>query len=153
MTALRLAEAGVRVTLIESDFPGGGSTGAAMGHIVAMDDSPEQLALCAPFARSLGRACRGPAGARRIDRCGTLWLAADDDELAAAARVEMLTPIIVVAAEVVDARALYALEPHLRPGLAGGLFVPGDAVCYPPAIARALTERAVGSGTHVRANG
>ena len=36
-TALALAEAGARVTLVEGAFAGSGSTGAAMGHLVVMD--------------------------------------------------------------------------------------------------------------------
>ncbi|MGH7584467.1 MAG: FAD-dependent oxidoreductase, partial [Gemmatimonadales bacterium] len=46
MTAVAFVESGLRVALLEADFPGGGSTGAAMGHIVVMDDSPAQMALC-----------------------------------------------------------------------------------------------------------
>ena len=34
-----LAEAGCRVSVLEAGFPGAGATGAAMGHIVVMDDS------------------------------------------------------------------------------------------------------------------
>lgn len=149
MTALGLSEAGARVTLIEADFPGGGSTGAAMGHIVAMDDSPEQLALCAHSRRRWGQLAATLPVSGEIDRCGTLWIATDEAELDAGRDRAITYAAQQVAAEVVDARALVELEPHLRDGLAGGLLVPGDAVCYPPAIARALSERVAAAGTVV----
>ena len=142
MTALGLAEAGLRVTLVESEFPGGGSTGAAMGHIVVMDDSPAQLALCAHSRTRWDQlAATLPARAEH-DRCGTLWIAATESELDGARQRVAGYTAHGVTADLVDQRGLYQLEPQLRPGLAGGLLVPGDAVCYPPAIARALTERA-----------
>jgi glycine/D-amino acid oxidase-like deaminating enzyme len=150
MTALGLAEAGVRVTLIESHFPGGGSTGAAMGHIVAMDDSAQQLSLCAHSRERWHQLVASLPESGEHDRCGTLWIAADDAELAAArARIPAYASHNV-AAELVDQRGLYQLEPRLRPGLAGGLLVPDDAVCYPPAITRDLAERATRLGVIVR---
>jgi glycine/D-amino acid oxidase-like deaminating enzyme len=42
-TALGLAERGLRVLVVERAFAGAGSTGAAMGHLVVMDDTPAQL--------------------------------------------------------------------------------------------------------------
>ncbi len=146
MTAVALLDAGARVTLIESEFPGCGSTGAAMGHIVAMDDSPAQLALCAHSRRRWGQLAATLPVAGEVDRCGTLWIAADDAELEAGRARVAAYAAHQVTSEVVDARGLYQLEPHLRGGLAGGLLVPGDAVCYPPAIARALTERVIAGG-------
>ena len=150
MTALSLAEAGVQVTLIESEFPGGGSTGAAMGHIVAMDDSPAQLALCA-YSRTRWQelaATLPPAGEH--DRCGTLWIAADDSEIDTARQRSANYAKQGIAAEVVDDTGLRRLEPALREGLPGGLLVPDDAVCYPPAIARELTARAAKARAVIR---
>jgi glycine/D-amino acid oxidase-like deaminating enzyme len=150
MTALSLAEAGVHVTLIESDFPGGGSTGAAMGHIVAMDDSPAQLALCT-YSRTRWHdlAATLPSSGEH-DTCGTLWIAADDVEIDTARQRAASYARHGVAAEVVDGPALCRLEPGLREGLPGGLLVPDDAVCYPPAIARELTARAAKAHAVVR---
>lgn len=150
MTALGLAEAGARVTLIESHFPGGGSTGAAMGHIVAMDDSAAQLSLCAHSRNRWQQLAASLPDNVEHDRCGTLWIAADASELTSArARIPAYASH-GVAAEVVDERGLYQLESKLRPGLAGALLVPGDSVCYPPAVARALGERAARLGAVVR---
>lgn len=150
MCAMRLAEAGVTVTVLEQDFPGSGSTGAAMGHIVVMDDSPAQLALA---ARSRDR-WRELIPALPVDaayeQCGTLWLAADDDEMQAAHDRVRGYVEAGVEAEVVDATRLAALEPALRAGLAGALLVPGDGVCYPPAAARGLLLRACSAGAVFR---
>jgi glycine/D-amino acid oxidase-like deaminating enzyme len=150
MTAVGLADAGLRVELIECDFPGGGSTGAAMGHIVAMDDSVAQLELCAHSRRRWGQLASELPERAELDRCGTLWIAADEAELEAGRARQAGYAAARVGTELVDANALRSLEPQLRPGLAGGLLVPGDAVCYPPAVARHLVERAAAAGVIVR---
>lgn len=144
--ARELARAGLRVEILEAEFAGAGSTGAAMGHLVVMDDSPAQFALCQhSCARWREWLAELPAAAER-DPCGTLWLAADDEELRAARDKLRLYHDHGVRAEVLDAVQLAAAEPALRPGLAGALRVPDDLVCYPPAIARALIEDAVRLG-------
>ncbi|MES2306727.1 MAG: FAD-dependent oxidoreductase [Gemmatimonadota bacterium] len=149
-TALRLAETGLQVLLVDADFAGGGSTGAAMGHIVAMDDSPAQLALCADSRRRWDVLSESLPAAAECDRCGTLWLAANDEELdAASQRVAGYTAQGIDAA-VLGQRELMAVEPHLASGLAGALLVPGDLVVYPPTIARELVLRAVARGARLR---
>lgn len=149
-TALRLAETGLQVTLVDADFAGGGSTGAAMGHIVAMDDSPAQLALCADSRQRWETLTASLPDDAECDRCGTLWLAANDEELEAAG--ERITGYALhdVRAELLTRNALTELEPHLAPGLAGALLVPGDSVVYPPTIARELVARAVRLGARLR---
>jgi glycine/D-amino acid oxidase-like deaminating enzyme len=146
MIAYRLAEAGVRVTLVESAFAGSGSTGAAMGHIVVMDDSPEQLALCAHSRARWDELAATLPPSGEHEHAGTLWLATSDAELAGAtARVAGYQRAGIDACVVNDVE-LYRLEPSVRRGLAGALRVPGDAVCYPPAIARSLAERVMALG-------
>ncbi len=44
--------------------------------------------------------------------------------------------------EVLDSKQLAEAEPNLRTGMAGGLLMPGDSVCYPPCAARYLIESA-----------
>jgi D-hydroxyproline dehydrogenase subunit beta len=148
-TALVLAEQGLRVRVLERQFAGSGSTGAAMGHLVVMDDSPAQLALCRhAMARWHAIAPSLPPSAE-YDPAGTLWLAADAAEMAEAARKATLYRQAGLAAEVLDATALRDAEPAVAPGLAGALRVPGDAICYPPTIARVLLERASARGAEV----
>lgn len=149
--ALALARERMRVLLLDAHFPGGGSTAAGMGHIVVMDDSPAQLALTAlsrerwaALAPELPSACEDEAS-------GTLWLAGSDEELHAAAAKREVYVRHGCAAELLDGGALAALEPALRPGLAGALLVPGDRVLYPPAAARWFAERAVALGAELRA--
>jgi glycine/D-amino acid oxidase-like deaminating enzyme len=55
-----------------------------------------------------------------------------------------------VDAILLDDRNLHAREPFLRPGLAGGLYVPDDRVIYPPAAARHLARRARELGAIIR---
>ncbi|HEY1340997.1 MAG TPA: FAD-dependent oxidoreductase, partial [Bryobacteraceae bacterium] len=66
----------------------------------------------------------------------------DDEEMAEVHRKQGVYRGIGVRSEVLDARALADAEPNLRPGLAGALLVPDDAVIYPPCAARFLLERA-----------
>src|SRR5262249_54531880 len=73
--------------------------------------------------------------------CGSLWVAADDEEMAEVHRKKRLYDSVRVRAEVLDAKQLAEAEPNLRPGLAGALRLPDDAVVYPPCAARYLLER------------
>jgi len=134
-TALACAQAGLRVALVERDFMGGGATAAGMGHIVVMDDSEAQFALTRR-SQQLWQAVSAslPAGAEYEAR-GTLWVAADDEELAEAARKQAWLAARDVPARLLSREELKALEPNLRDGLAGGLLVPEDAVVYPPVVA------------------
>ena len=144
--ARALARGGATVTVIESRFPGGGATAAGMGHVVVMDDSPAQLALTSR-SRALWAelAAELPADAE-YRRAGTLWVAADDDEMAEARRKEQLLDAAGIAARTLSAAELERAEPHLRAGLAGGLLVPDDAVLYPPPVAGWMLADAVRHG-------
>ena len=148
-TALGLAEAGLSVALYDTDFPGSGSSGAAMGHLVAMDDTPAQLALTAyscdrwrALAATLPENCE-------IDYCGTLWLATVPADLRGARERIVAYAAHGVRAEVMEERQLREREPHVRAGLAGAFYVPDDGVCYPPAVARTLAERAEERGARM----
>ena len=141
-----LAEAGASVEVLESRFAGGGSTAAAMGHIVVMDDSPAQFALT-EYSRRLwtARAEELPADCED-EPTGTLWIAAEASEMEHVARKSAFYRRQGVAVEELSAAELAKAEPNLRPGLAGALRVPGDRVIYPPSAARWLLDRAVRKG-------
>jgi glycine/D-amino acid oxidase-like deaminating enzyme len=144
-----LAEAGAGVTVLESDFPGGGATSAAMGHLVVMDDSEAQFALTA-WSRHLWSERAGELPADCEDeRCGTLWVAADEEEMARARAKAAFYAARREAVEVLDAVGLREAEPSLRPDLVGGLLVPDDRVLYPPSAARFLLESARRGGAAV----
>ncbi|MGE3881459.1 MAG: NAD(P)/FAD-dependent oxidoreductase, partial [Planctomycetota bacterium] len=77
-----LAVAGLDVLVCERSIPAGRATAAGMGHVLVLDDSDAQLAITRA-GRDLWRAREFPA-AVDVDRCGTLWVATDDEEMAAA---------------------------------------------------------------------
>jgi glycine/D-amino acid oxidase-like deaminating enzyme len=147
--ARELTEAGVQVAIVERDAPGGGATAAGMGHIVVMDDSPAQLALT-HYARTLWQKLTAelPAAVEYEER-GTLWIAADEEEMAQVHAKQASSVRAGVRCEVLDAAALREAEPHLRRGLAGALLVPDDAILYPPAAARYLLQAAQRAGARL----
>ncbi|MGH9479634.1 MAG: FAD-dependent oxidoreductase, partial [Terriglobales bacterium] len=141
---------GLRVEVLEQAGVGGGATAAGMGHLVVMDDSEAQFALTR-YSRSLWQGL-APELAPEVEytASGTIWVAADGDEMAEAERKRRYYAAHGVEAELLSAAALAESEPQLRSGLAGGLLVPQDAVIYPPCGARWLLERARRAGAVVR---
>jgi glycine/D-amino acid oxidase-like deaminating enzyme len=139
-----LQGAGCAVTVFEAGIPAGGATDAGMGHLAVMDDSPLMLGFTARSV-ALWRRETLPGVCGREAR-GTLWVVRDRterDEVQAALRRYAR---VGVAAEFLDGERLRTEEPALRPGLEGGLLVPGDQVLYPPLAARFLLDRALGRG-------
>jgi len=80
------------------------------------------------------------------DACGTIWIAADDEEMTEARRKESFYAARGVKTEILDAQMLAEAEPNLRPGLVGGLRVPGDSVIYPPCAAQFFVDQARAKG-------
>jgi D-hydroxyproline dehydrogenase subunit beta len=80
------------------------------------------------------------------EQCGTIWVAADEEEMTEVRRKHDYYGEREVPTEVLDAQALHVLEPNLRRGLVGGLLVPQDLVINPPCAARFLIERAQKGG-------
>jgi len=133
--AAELAGHGLTVEVIDQMGIGCGTTGAGMGHLVVMDDSPAEFAL-SKWSVELWRELAGELAPQHGYRpCGTLWIATDDDELQAArARLARLQAA-GIACHILDEQQLRACEPALRLGLPGALLAPGDGVVYPPAVA------------------
>lgn len=148
--AAELANAGWKVLVVDEHIPGGGATAAGMGHVVVMDDSDAQFQLTR-YSQLLWRelAAELPRQAEYTE-CGTIWVAADEEELNEARRKQGYCRERNVPAELLDARALEEAEPNLRAGLAGGLRVAQDAIVYPPVVAAYLLQRAQGLGARVR---
>ncbi|HTL18545.1 MAG TPA: FAD-dependent oxidoreductase [Patescibacteria group bacterium] len=148
--AAECAEGGLKVLILDRGPIGGGTTGAGMGHLVVMDDSEAQFALTS-YSVSLWKklAQELPANVE-LDPCGTLWLAADDEEMAEVYRKQTYYTNRGVKTEVLDEEAVHRAEPNLRKGMAGGLVVPNDAVLYPPTAARYLFERAIAAGAELK---
>jgi glycine/D-amino acid oxidase-like deaminating enzyme len=136
------ARRGMSVAVVDRDMVGGGATAAGMGHIVVMDDSEAQFALTR-YSQQLWHKLRPELPADvEYEQCGTIWVAADEEEMTEVRRKHDYYRARGVPTEVMDAQALRNLEPNLRPGLVGGLLVTQDIVISPPCAARFLTERA-----------
>jgi glycine/D-amino acid oxidase-like deaminating enzyme len=128
-----LALAGLDVLVL--DDRRGGATAAGMGHLVVMDDNPAELALSLRSLSMWRDIAPSLAGACDYRDSGTLWIAANDEEMAEAERKRRRLGEHGVDSELMDAAALRRTEPALRAGLAGALRVPGDGVVYAPAAA------------------
>ena len=146
-----LAKDGLDVLVLESRFPGAGVTAAGMGHIVVMDDSEGQLALTSHSRRLWSEMAERLPPDCEDDPCGTLWIAADEEEMKAVHAKAALYLRHGIPAEVLSAADLASAEPNLRAGLAGALLVPGDRVLYPPNAARWLLEEALRYGARLAA--
>ena len=147
--ALECTREHMRVAVIEPDVVGGGATAAGMGHIVVMDDSEAQFALT-HYSQQLWQAIAEdlPRDVEYMP-CGTIWVATDDEELYAVRRKHEYYDERGVATEILDATQLGEAEPNLRPGLAGGLLVPGDSVIYSPCAARFFLQQARAKGAEL----
>ena len=144
------ARHGMRVLVLDQDMVGSGATAAAMGHIVVMDDSEPLFALTR-YSQQLWQELRPefPADVE-YEQCGTIWVAADDQEMSEVHRKQVHYSRRGVPVEVLSAESLESVEPNLRKGMAGALLVPEDGVLYPPCGARFLMERAQAQGAELR---
>lgn len=144
--ARECALVGLKVGIVENNVPGGGATAAGMGHLVVMDDSPSQLALTR-YSRSLWQELmiQLPPTVEYESR-GTIWVAADEEEMAEVHAKQKIYASAGVNSIILDSAAIASEEPELRPGLAGGLLVPDDAVVYPPAAAAYFLAEAMRYG-------
>jgi glycine/D-amino acid oxidase-like deaminating enzyme len=144
--AAECAREGLSVAIVEAGIIGGGATAAGMGHLVVMDDSEAQFALTR-YSQQLWDEI-GDELPREVehDSCGTIWIAVDDEEMAEVARKSKFYSERGVPIEILDAQSVAEAEPNLRPGLVGGLRVPGDSVIYPPCAAQFFVDRALAKG-------
>jgi glycine/D-amino acid oxidase-like deaminating enzyme len=140
------ARRGMRVVVIDRDVVGGGATAAGMGHVVVMDDSEAQFALTR-YSQQLWLEMRSQLPPEvEYEQCGTIWVAADEQEMTEVRRKGSYYRERGVPVEVLDARELESREPNLRRGLAGGLLIREDSVLYAPGAAKFLIERAQAKG-------
>lgn len=144
--AQQCAARGLRTAIVEAACVGSGATAAGMGHIVVMDDSPAQLALTRWSRQLWTELAPDLPATSEFDAPGTLWVAADQEEMAEVRRKQSVYASAGVQTEILDAAALAEAEPQLRRSLAGALLVPSDAVLYPPSAADYLIRQAVQRG-------
>jgi D-hydroxyproline dehydrogenase subunit beta len=148
--AAECSRAGLKVLVLDRGPVGSGTTGAAMGHLVVMDDSEAQFALTHYSRRMWNDLAPDLPDAVEYEQCGTLWVAADEQELAEVRRKASFYTQRGVRVEVLDAKGVAAAEPNLRSGLAGGLRVVEDGVLYPPCAAGWLIGLASARKAQVR---
>jgi glycine/D-amino acid oxidase-like deaminating enzyme len=144
-----LAAEGLSVIVVGGPGTVSAATAAGMGHIVVMDDSEAQFALTAYSQKLWDDLSDKLPREAEFGRCGTLWIAADEEELAEAERKREYYTGRGPHAEILDERSLREAEPGLREGLAGALLVPGDSVVYQPFVSAWLLERAKKNGAVV----
>lgn len=144
--ALALARCALRVAVVERGPIGGGATAAGMGHLVVLDGSEAQFALC-QRSLDLWRQARAslPLSAE-YRTAGTVWVATDAEEMAEAERKQQYLEARAVSSRLLSHQSLAGLEPNLRAGLEGGLLVPEDAIVFPPVAAQSLLEQAQALG-------
>lgn len=140
--AWECASRGLRTAVVEANSIGGGATAAGMGHIVVMDDSPAQLALTHYSQTIWQELSKSLPADVEYESCGTLWVAADDEEMQEVKRKREVYACVGIATEILDRQTLAHAEPQLRRPLAGALLVPSDAVLYPPCAAKFLMDEA-----------
>ncbi|KND62249.1 D-amino-acid oxidase [Candidatus Burkholderia verschuerenii] len=143
--AAELAGRGLSVDVFDGYGIGGGATSAGMGHLVVMNDSPAEFSL-SRLSRALWLELAPHLRARdAFSRCGTLWVAEDDEELAAARAMRDDFAAGGIRASMVDQAALRALEPALSHAMQGGLLIEDDAIVYAPCAAQWLLTRSPGA--------
>src|SRR5690349_11645362 len=76
-----LSRDGMRVLVLDARFAAGGTTAAGMGHLVVMDDSPEQLALTTLSVALWRELARELPPAVEYEPSGTIWVATDESQL------------------------------------------------------------------------
>lgn len=150
LVALRLVEAGLRVTVLDRQTPGQEASAAAAGILAAQVESKapgaffelglESRALHVSMADELGSGCRSN---------GTLEATTDADHgaLVAAASWQRDHGLRV---DALDAAALRSLAPGLHPRFNGGVYFPDDASVDPTVLMRGVLSRAADRGVLVR---
>lgn len=148
--AAALAREGLNVVVIDKNPPGTGTTAAGMGHIVVMDDSEAQLALTSYSQQLWADLAEEMPAACEYEECGTIWVAADDEEMVEVRRKHELYGGKGLRTEIIDARGLRQLEPNLSAHLVGGLLVHDDTVVYQSTATKFLLDRATDAGAQLR---
>jgi glycine oxidase len=157
LCALRLAERGARVTVLEKSVPGAEASSAAAGILAGQSESRqpgvlfdlavESRALYVGLAEELRERAGVDVGYRR---CGVLEVARDEAALAELARTYAWQSERGQRVEVLRSAELFAREPGLSPRLAGALWFPDDAQVEPARLVSAVAQAAERAGVRFR---
>ncbi len=147
------ARSGLSVAVVDRGPVAGGTTGAGEGNLLVSDKEagPElDLALLSTgLWRELAEALP-PEDAIEYELKGGLVIAPDETALTALRGFTEGQRRAGVEAYEIPATGLHDLEPHLAPGLAGGVHYPQDAQVQPARAAAALLRAARRTGAVVR---
>ncbi|MFK4076141.1 NAD(P)/FAD-dependent oxidoreductase [Ectopseudomonas khazarica] len=136
--AHELARRGHRVLVLDAGLRA--ATAAGMGHLIVLDDNPAELALSQYSVQRWRDWSRDMPEDCAYRQNGTLWLAANAEEMAVAEAKYQVLRDHGLDCELLGATALQRAEPELRDGLHGGLRVIGDGILYAPNVARWLLD-------------
>ncbi len=140
--AEQLAQRRLRVHVLDAGGIGERASAAGMGHLVVLGEASAQFALAA-YSLELWRRCRPnlPASVE-YRQTGTLWLAADDEQVERAREQQRRYADAGIAGRWWTPAELGRNEPALATNLAGAWRVAEDAVIHPVNAARYFAGRA-----------
>ena len=145
-----LAAAGRDVCVIDRAGPIAGTTAGGEGNILVSDKVPGPEAVLALRSARLWQELADRAGGRfEFERKGGVVVAHDDEQLAALRALARAQRDGGVDAELLDGPGLRAAEPHISPGLPGGVFYPRDCQVQPMLAAAWLLDEASRLGAHL----
>lgn len=157
LSALSLADAGLRVLVLEKAVPGAEASSAAAGILAAQSESKVDSALFALAIESRERYVALSAMLRErtgLDvgyrRCGVVDVAETDASLDELERAFAFQRAHGQRFERIDARALRELEPKLAGSLAGGVYFADDGQVDPPSLFVAVAQAAERAGVTFR---
>ncbi|MET9018565.1 FAD-dependent oxidoreductase [Actinopolymorpha sp. NPDC004070] len=138
------ARAGLDVVVVDAGTIAGGTTGSGEGNLLVSDKEPgPELDLALTSLRLWHELAEDLAPADvEYDPKGGVVVAETPDGLVALTKLADAQRSRGVLAEQVDGAGLAELEPHLAPGLAGGVHYPQDAQVQPMLAAACLLRRA-----------
>jgi D-hydroxyproline dehydrogenase subunit beta len=150
--AYAAARAGLRTVVIDRAGVAAGTTGAGEGNILVSDKEPGPELDLALWSNQVWRdwAVQIGAGTIELEPKGGLVVAVAGDGLDALSVFAAKQAASGVRAEPVPAAALHGYEPHLAPGLPGGIYYPEDMQVQPMLAAAHLLKAARRHGTQVR---
>jgi glycine/D-amino acid oxidase-like deaminating enzyme len=138
--AQALARRGLQVLVLDAGLHN--ATAAGMGHLLVLDDNPAELALSDYSLQRWRELGPGLPDGCAYRNNGTLWLAANAEEMAVAQSKYLNLQAQGIVCELIGAGALRQREPELAEGLEGGLLIKGDGILYAPATANWMLETA-----------
>ncbi|OKK21507.1 FAD-dependent oxidoreductase [Streptomyces sp. CB02488] len=145
------ARSGLAVAVVDSGPVAGGTTGAGEGNLLVSDKPPgPELDLALHSASLWLELAQVLPPATEFEQKGGLVVAADEASLATLTATAAGQAEAGVRTQAVAPHELPGLEPHLAPGLAGGVLYPQDAQVQPALAAAHLLRAAREAGARVR---